>query len=193
VLIDGSSTLDILFRNALTELGLKTEDLEPYDAPFWGVLPGQTSHPLGQITLSVQFGTPNHFRVDYVNFIVGDFEGTYHAILGRPTLAKFMAVSHYVYLLLNMPTEKGVLTLGGNVFIAYTCEKESFTTAEALELSIHMQESITDSKKIALEELEISSKEAAHAATKSKETKEVELVEGNKTKTACIGADMDPK
>jgi hypothetical protein len=34
VLIDGGSALDILFRNALTELGLKSEDLELYDAPF---------------------------------------------------------------------------------------------------------------------------------------------------------------
>jgi hypothetical protein len=34
VLIDGGSALDILFCNALTELGLKLEDLEPYDAPF---------------------------------------------------------------------------------------------------------------------------------------------------------------
>jgi metal-dependent hydrolase (beta-lactamase superfamily II) len=34
VLIDGGSALDILFHNALTELGLKPEDLKPYDAPF---------------------------------------------------------------------------------------------------------------------------------------------------------------
>jgi hypothetical protein len=34
VLINGGSAFDILFRNALTELGLKQEDLEPYDAPF---------------------------------------------------------------------------------------------------------------------------------------------------------------
>jgi hypothetical protein len=34
VLIDGGSALDILFRNVLIELGLKQEDLEPYDAPF---------------------------------------------------------------------------------------------------------------------------------------------------------------
>jgi hypothetical protein len=56
-----------------------------------------------------------------------------------------------------------------------------------------MQESITDSKKIALEELEIPSKEAARATAKSKETKEVKLVEGDKTKTTRIGADPDPK
>jgi hypothetical protein len=104
-----------------------------------------------------------------------------------------MVVPYYVYLLLKMPTEKGVLTLRGNVFIAYTCEKESFATTKALELSICMQESIANSKKIALKELEILSKEAARATAKSKETKEVELVEGDKTKTARIGADLDPK
>jgi hypothetical protein len=51
----------------------------------------------------------------YVNFIIMDFKGTYRAILGRLALAKFMAVPHYVYLLLKMPTEKGVLNLRGNV------------------------------------------------------------------------------
>jgi hypothetical protein len=34
VLIDGGSTLDILFYNALTKLDIKPEDLKPYDAPF---------------------------------------------------------------------------------------------------------------------------------------------------------------
>jgi hypothetical protein len=82
VLIDGGSAFNILFRSTLTELGLKSEDLEPYDAPFWGVVPGHTSQPLGQITLQVQFGIPDLFRVDYVSFIVTDFDGTFHAILG---------------------------------------------------------------------------------------------------------------
>lgn len=43
VLVDRGSALNILFGSTLTELGLKTEDLEPYHAPFWGVVPGQTS------------------------------------------------------------------------------------------------------------------------------------------------------
>jgi hypothetical protein len=91
--------------------------------------------------LAVQFDTADHFRIDYVNFIIADFEGTYHAILGRPALAKFMVIPHYVYLLPKMPTEKGVLSLRGNVLIAYNYE-EGYATAEALELSIHMQQSI---------------------------------------------------
>jgi hypothetical protein len=125
---------------------------------------------LGQITLPVQFGTVDHFHIDYVNFIIADFEGTYHAILGRPALAKFMVILHYVYLLLKMPTEKGVLTLRGNVLIAYNYEKEGYATAEALELSIRMQQSIIDAKKIPPADLDIPSKEATRAATKSKGT-----------------------
>ena len=52
--------------------------------------------------------------------MVADFDGTYHAILGRPSLTKFMVVPHYSYLVLKMPTEKGVLTVRGNVYTAYT-------------------------------------------------------------------------
>jgi hypothetical protein len=85
------------------------------------VLPRQTSQPLGQITLAVQFDTADHYHIDYVNFIITDFEGTYHAILGRLALAKFMATPHYVYLILKMPTKKGILSLRGNVLIAYNC------------------------------------------------------------------------
>jgi hypothetical protein len=138
VLIDGGGALDILFRNTLAELDIKPKDLEPYDAPFWGVLLGQASQPMGQIMLPVQFSTADHFCIDYVNFIITYFEGTYHAILGRPALAKFMVIPHYVYLILKMPTEKGILSLRGNVLIAYNREKEGYTTAEALELSIRM-------------------------------------------------------
>jgi hypothetical protein len=85
----------------LPALKLTQADLKPYDAHFWGVLPGQSSIPLGQITLPMQFGNPNHFRTDYVN-------------------TKFMAVSHYSYLVLKMPNEQGVLTLKGNVYTVYT-------------------------------------------------------------------------
>jgi hypothetical protein len=52
------------------------------DSPFWGIIPGKASLSLGQITLPIQFSTAKHFRVDYVNFLVADFNTTYHAILG---------------------------------------------------------------------------------------------------------------
>jgi hypothetical protein len=95
----------------------------------------------------MQFGTADHFRTDYVNFVVADFEGTYHAILGHPVITKFMAVPHYRYLVLKMPMEKGVLTLRGNVFVAYTYEEDSFRVAEAHDLSLHMAAMTMEAKK----------------------------------------------
>ena len=60
---------------------------------------------MGQIIMLVLFDTMKHFRVDYVNFLIADFNVAYHAILGRPALAKFMVVPHYTCLVLKMPTE----------------------------------------------------------------------------------------
>jgi len=41
-----------------------------------------------------------------------------------------MAVPHYSYFLLKMPTEKGLLTVRGNVYTIYTCEEEIFKITE---------------------------------------------------------------
>jgi hypothetical protein len=80
--------------------------------------------------------------------VITDFEGTYHVILGRPALIKFMAIPHYSYLVLKIPTEQGVLTLRGNVYTAYTYEEESFKMAEATDLSICMEQTLVDASKI---------------------------------------------
>jgi hypothetical protein len=53
VLIDGGSTLNLLFAGALKELGLGLSDLTPSDSIFWGVVPGRASKPLREITLPV--------------------------------------------------------------------------------------------------------------------------------------------
>ena len=44
-------------------------------------------------------------------FEVEDFETSYHAILVRPALAKFMAIPYYVYLVLKMPGPNSLLSL----------------------------------------------------------------------------------
>ena len=148
VLIDGKSALNVLFAGALTEFGLMKDNLVHVDSPFWGIIPGRASQPLGQITLPVQFGTASHFRTKYVNFFVADFDTSYHAILGRPALAKFMVVPHYVYLVLKIPMEQGVLTLRANVSTAYEYEREGLTIAEAMDLLARMEACITSSKKV---------------------------------------------
>jgi hypothetical protein len=52
--------------------------------------------PLGSVTLLVTFGTKGNYHTEYIKFEVANFEFSYHAILGRPALAKFIAVPYYI-------------------------------------------------------------------------------------------------
>ena len=62
VLIDGGAGLNIVFADTLKKIGLDfTSLLTPTDVLFYGIVPKKAAMPLGQITLSVMFGTPNNF------------------------------------------------------------------------------------------------------------------------------------
>jgi hypothetical protein len=96
VLIDGGAGLNIIFSDTLRKIGLElTGMITPTSAPFYGIVPSKAAMPLGQITLPVTFGTLVNYRTEFIKFEVADFESSYHAILGRPALAKFMAIPHY--------------------------------------------------------------------------------------------------
>lgn len=131
VLIDGGSCLNIILAKTFSELGIPHSDLRPSRAPFHGMIPGTQALPLGQIALPVTFGTRENFRTETVTFEVADFETSYHAILGRPALAKFMAVPHYTYMMLKMPAPNGVLSLRADVKTSFSCDAKSCELAQA--------------------------------------------------------------
>jgi hypothetical protein len=85
------------------------------DKPFFGIFPGKAAYPMGRISLLVTFGTEDNFRTKYLSFEVTD----YHTILGRPMLARFMAVPHYTYLELKMPTPNWVLSIYGDIIVSF--------------------------------------------------------------------------
>ena len=89
--------------------------------------------PVGRATLPVTFGTRDNYRTEYINFEVAEFETSYHAILGRPSLAKFMAIPNHTYLLLKMPAPKGVLSVYGDLQTSYACEAKNIELSDTLE------------------------------------------------------------
>jgi hypothetical protein len=115
VLIDGGRGLNVLFTQTLKKMKLDVTDmLTKSTLPFYGIVPGNAAIPLGSVVLPVTFGeTRENYRTEYIKFEVADFKTSYHAILGRPTIAKFMVVAHYTYLVLKMPSPVGVLSLKG--------------------------------------------------------------------------------
>jgi hypothetical protein len=118
VLIDGGSGLNLLFVSTLKKMGLNiSKMLNPSRAPFYSIIPGNAAIPLDSVDLPITFGMKDNYR--YIVFEVADFESSYHAILCRPALAKFMAVPHYVFLLLKMPSKTGVHTFRADLKTSY--------------------------------------------------------------------------
>jgi hypothetical protein len=108
VLIDGGGGLNLLFTSILKKMGMDiSKMLTPRKAPFYGIVPGNAATPLSSVVLPVTFGMEDNYHTEYIKFEVANFESSYHAILGRPALTKFMAMPHYVYLLLKMPGKTG--------------------------------------------------------------------------------------
>jgi hypothetical protein len=107
VLMDGGSSLNILYAHTLRFMGIGLDQLRPSTTPFHSVAPGKRVQPLGQIDLPIWFSTPANFRKETLTFEVVGFRGAYHAILSKPCYAKFMAVPNYTYLKMKMPGPKG--------------------------------------------------------------------------------------
>nr|AAL91597.1 Putative gag-pol precursor [Oryza sativa Japonica Group]AAP51761.1 retrotransposon protein, putative, Ty3-gypsy subclass [Oryza sativa Japonica Group] len=101
VLIDGGSSINLLFASALDAMGIPRSELTPTDQPFHGITPQSSSKPLGKITSPVTFGQANNFRTEQITFDVVEFDTAYNAIIGRTALAKFMVASHYAYQVLS--------------------------------------------------------------------------------------------
>jgi hypothetical protein len=112
VLIDGGARLNVISQAAFRQLQIPGSRLGP-SRPFSGV-GAQPVYPLGSITLPVTFRTEDNFRTESVQFDVAEVNLPFNAIIGRPTLYRFMAIAHYRYLVLKMSSPAGVLTVCGD-------------------------------------------------------------------------------
>jgi hypothetical protein len=189
VLMDGGSSLNIIYAETLGPLGIDLSTIRGGAAPFHGIVPRKRILPLGQLDLPVCFGTPSNFRRETLTFEVVGFRGTYHAVLGRPCYAKFMAVPNYTYLKLKMPGPNGVITVGSTYRHAYECDVECVEYAEAL----------TESKAL-IADLERLSQEVPDAKRHAGNFEPAEAVKSialdpsnDAFKQVRIGFELDPK
>jgi hypothetical protein len=130
--------------------------LTPSRTPFYSIVPRNAATLLGSVVLRVTFGMKDNYRIEYIKFEVADFELSYHAILGRPALTKFMVVPHYVYLLLKMPGKIGVLTFRGDLKKSYDCDQEAIEYPATSRVPEPSAEILTAAHKLTNSEMEIS-------------------------------------
>jgi hypothetical protein len=102
ILIDGGAVLNLISLAAFKKLHILMLKLQP-SPPFSRVGPVLVI-PYKCISLPVTFRTFENFCMKSVMFDVMEVSLPFNAILGRPALYQFMAVAHYVYLVLKMPS-----------------------------------------------------------------------------------------
>jgi hypothetical protein len=112
--VDAGSGINLIYVKTLRAMHISLEFLKPTDCSFHGIVPGSANYPLGRIALNVCFGNRQNYRREKLDFEVMDWPSQYHAILGRPTFSRFMAVPYYTYLVLKMPGPNGIITVKGS-------------------------------------------------------------------------------
>jgi hypothetical protein len=80
--MDEGSGLNLMYPDTFDGLGLTQDQLQSSPHPFYGVVPGKQSVPLGWFSLLVTFEDASNYRTEMLTFEVVNFSGPYHVILG---------------------------------------------------------------------------------------------------------------
>jgi hypothetical protein len=173
-------------------LGVALKDLTESDTPFFGIVPTEGEYPLGHIYMHVTFGTPENYRTEFLRFEVARFDCGYNAIIGRPGLAKFMAIPHYSYMILKMLGPQGIITMHAD----FQGDAECFRGDIQAALTARRPTTPPEQADIKSEEgLTIPTNEAQIVTSirSTEETKRINLGFADERKTAIISSNLDDK
>ena len=120
VLVDNGSSADILYYPAFQQMRIDKERLIPTNAPLVGFR-GSRVFPLGAVTLFVAVGDYPQQIIKDVTFLVVDCSSACNAILGRPMLNSWKAVTSTYHLMIKFPTDYRVGELRGSQMAAREC------------------------------------------------------------------------
>jgi hypothetical protein len=142
--------------------------------------------------MPVTFGTPGKNRTEFLRFVVANFECGYNTIIGRPGLAKFMAISHYTYMILKMSGPQGIITERADFQGAAECFRVAIQAALTTKPSA-ISSAQANSKPE--EDLTVPANEAQVVTSMrpTEETKRNNLGFADERKTAIISSSLDDK
>jgi hypothetical protein len=193
-LINGGSSLNIIFIETLRKMGFDFNKMAAYDEPLYGVMPGKAAYPIGRVCLPITFGTEENFRTEYLTFEVADFRSSYHVIFRRPMLAKFMAIPHHTYLIMKMPAPNGILSVLGDIMVSYNCGSATVELSKDSAIKAAATVMVAQAAKIDQSTLQVpEQKRTSTTLDPSPVVKKVCLGLPDASKEVVIGADLDPK
>ncbi|XP_042489907.1 uncharacterized protein LOC122069891 [Macadamia integrifolia] len=107
ILVDNSSSANILFLEAFQKMGLDKEKLKKVEHQLQGFL-GALVRVEGLIELPVRAGTRDSQVTVIINFLVVDITSAYNVILGRVGLNLLKAIVSSQHLKMKFPIRNGV-------------------------------------------------------------------------------------
>ena len=140
--------------------------------------------------MPITFGSRANFRSEILTFEVVDFLGFYHAILGRPCYAKFMAIPNFTYLKLKMTGPNGVITVSSAFLHALACDREHYELTTAVVNSSELLQLGESSTPVVLD---YSKPTSSIAFRPLEETKAVGVDPTDRAKTVQIGTQLPAK
>jgi hypothetical protein len=176
----------------LQGLGVHLKELHESDTPFFGIVPTEGEYPLGHIYMPVTFGTLENYKIEFLRFKVANFDCWYNAIIGRPGLAKFMAIPHYTYMILKMPGPQGIITVRADFQGAAECFRVAIQAALTTKPSATSSAQVNSKPE---EDLMVPANEAQTVTSMrpTEETKRINLGFADERKTAIISSSLDDK
>ena len=172
VLVDNGSSADILYYPTFQQMNLGRDQLRPVHSPLVG-FGGMKVQLVSTITLPVVVGTYPQQVTRNVNFLVVYCSLSYNAIIGRPTLNSWKAVTSTYHLSVKFPTEHGVGEVQGDQLAARECYLAMLAMDE-------------QTQTISIEERRI-------VAEPTEALEDIPLDEDDPGKSTRIGADLDGK
>ena len=120
VLVDNGSSSDILYYPAFQQMKLGRDQLHLVNSPLVG-FGGIKVQPVGTISLPVVVGAYPQQITKNVNFLVVDCSSSYNAIIERPTLNSWKAITSTYHLSVKFQTEHRVGQVQGDQLATREC------------------------------------------------------------------------
>ena len=196
VLVHNGSAINIMYKDTMLKWGVSLNTLLPTNTTFHGIVPGVSCSPMGKVWIDVLFGTRENCRTESLEFEVVDLESPYHALIGRPALAKFMISNHMGYLKMKMPGPNGVITISGDHKRSMECASAGSCLAESLviaEEKKRIQQVVAMAKTSQLGMPGMVNLEQGASFQPPKDTKKVCVDPSNPERQVIIGSNLDRK
>jgi hypothetical protein len=190
VFMDAGSSINLIYTRTLKAMNISLESLKPTDCSFHKIVPGSANYPLGKVELDVCFGNSSNYRREKLEFKVMYWPSQYHAILGRPAFAKFMAVPHCAYLTLKIPGPKGTIMVQDSFEVSNTCDKEFNRMAQTFGMTAEYARPKGETDHNVLPNVGQSLPDQDFDATE--DSKKIQVHPTDPNKTTSIAVNLDP-